>query len=36
MTRKGKLGRWLKLIAPGMVEKLALQAVKAEFLTPKH
>jgi short-subunit dehydrogenase len=35
MTSKGKLGRWLKLIAPGMVEKLALKAVKAEFLTPK-
>lgn len=31
MTGKGKLGRWLKLIAPGMVEKMALNAVKAEF-----
>jgi short-subunit dehydrogenase len=31
MTGKGKLGRWLKLIAPGVVEKLALNAVKAEF-----
>jgi short-subunit dehydrogenase len=36
MTGKGKLGRWLKLIAPGLVEKLALAAVKAEFLAPKH
>lgn len=32
MTAKGKLGRWLKLIAPGWVDKLALKAVKAEFL----
>ena len=31
MTGKGKLGRWLKLLAPGMVEKMALNAVKAEF-----
>ena len=31
MTGKGKLGRWLKLIAPGLVEKMALNAVKAEF-----
>jgi short-subunit dehydrogenase len=31
MTAKGKLGRWLKLIAPGMVENLALKAVKTEF-----
>ncbi len=31
MTGKGKLGRWLKLIAPGVVENLALNAVKAEF-----
>jgi short-subunit dehydrogenase len=31
MTGKGKLGRWLKLIAPGMVEKMALNTVKTEF-----
>jgi short-subunit dehydrogenase len=31
MTGKGKLGRWLKLIAPGLVEKMALNAVKSEF-----
>jgi NADP-dependent 3-hydroxy acid dehydrogenase YdfG len=31
MTGKGKLGRWLKLIAPGMLEKIALNAVKKEF-----
>lgn len=31
MSAKGKLGRWLKLIAPGMVEDLALKAVKAEL-----
>ena len=28
MTAKGKLGRWLKLIAPGKVESLALAALK--------
>jgi short-subunit dehydrogenase len=27
MTAKGRLGRWLKLIAPGLVEKMALAAV---------
>jgi short-subunit dehydrogenase len=31
MTSKGKLGRWLKLLAPGLVEKMALNAVKTEF-----
>jgi short-subunit dehydrogenase len=31
MTSKGKLGRWLKLIAPRLVEKMALNAVKSEF-----
>ncbi len=31
MTGKGKLGRWLKLIAPGWVEKMALKVVKLEF-----
>ncbi|MBC7993784.1 MAG: SDR family oxidoreductase [Rhizobacter sp.] len=27
MTAKGKLGRWLKLLAPGVVDKLALNAL---------
>jgi len=27
MSAKGKLGRWLKLIAPGMVDKMALKAL---------
>ncbi len=31
MTSKGKLGRWLKLLAPGLVEKMALNAVRTEF-----
>ncbi|MES2939936.1 MAG: SDR family oxidoreductase [Pseudomonadota bacterium] len=30
MTAKGKLGRWLKLLAPGVVENLALAALKQE------
>ena len=30
MTSKGKVGRFLKLIAPGLVEKLALAALKDE------
>jgi hypothetical protein len=28
MTRQGKLGRWVKLIAPGMVERMALAALQ--------
>jgi hypothetical protein len=31
MTGKGKLGRWLKLLAPSVVEKMALNVLKAEF-----
>ncbi len=27
MTAKGKLGRWIKLIAPAMVDRLALAAL---------
>jgi short-subunit dehydrogenase len=27
MTTKGKLGRWIKLLAPGVVDKLALKAL---------
>ncbi|EYC51786.1 short-chain dehydrogenase [Hylemonella gracilis str. Niagara R] len=30
MTTKGKLGRFLKLLAPGLVEKMALAALKDE------
>ena len=30
MTAKGRLGRWLKLIAPGIVDRLALAALKQE------
>jgi len=30
MTAKGKLGRWMKLIAPGLVEKLAMAALKED------
>ena len=30
MSAKGKLGRWLKLIAPGLVEKMALAALKSD------
>jgi hypothetical protein len=28
MTAKGKIGRFLKLIAPGMIENMALAALK--------
>ena len=31
MTPQGKLGRWLKLLAPGWVENMALAAVKDEI-----
>jgi short-subunit dehydrogenase len=30
MTAKGKLGRFLKLLAPGLVEKMALAALKQD------
>jgi NAD(P)-dependent dehydrogenase (short-subunit alcohol dehydrogenase family) len=30
MTAKGKLGRWLKLLLPGMVERLAMAAVSKQ------
>jgi hypothetical protein len=29
MTLRGKLGQWLKLIAPGLVDRIASQAIKA-------
>ena len=28
---KGKVGRWLKLIAPWLVDRMALAAVKEDF-----
>jgi hypothetical protein len=31
MSIKGKIGRFLKLLAPGLVEKMALAALKDEF-----
>lgn len=30
MTAKGKLGRWMKLLAPGLVDRMALAALKSE------
>ena len=30
MTARGKIGRWLKLIAPGLVDRMALAALKRE------
>ncbi|WP_028101485.1 SDR family oxidoreductase [Pseudoduganella violaceinigra] len=30
MTAKGRLGRWLKLLAPGLIEKIAMKALKEE------
>ncbi|MFZ6843066.1 SDR family oxidoreductase [Undibacterium sp. RuTC16W] len=30
MSAKGKLGRWLKLLAPGLVEKMTMAALKKE------
>jgi hypothetical protein len=30
MTAKGKLGRFLRLLAPGLVEKMALAALKSD------
>ena len=30
MTAKGKVGRFLKLLAPGVVEDMALKALKEE------
>jgi short-subunit dehydrogenase len=30
MSAKGKLGRWMKLLAPGLVDKLALAALKRD------
>ena len=30
MSAKGKLGRWLKLLAPAMVDRMAMKALKKE------
>jgi short-subunit dehydrogenase len=30
MSAKGKLGRWIKLLAPGMLDRMALKALKKE------
>ncbi|QOY92825.1 SDR family oxidoreductase [Massilia sp. UMI-21] len=35
MTAKGKFGRFLKLVAPGLVEKMALAAVKQDLRPPQ-
>jgi hypothetical protein len=29
MTLRGKLGQWLKLIVPGLVDRIASQTIKA-------
>lgn len=34
MTAQGKLGRWLKLLVPGVVENMALAALKDEVKPP--
>ena len=31
MTAQGRIGRWLKLIAPGVVDRMALAAVKDDL-----
>jgi short-subunit dehydrogenase len=31
MTAKGKMGRWLKLWVPSLVDRMAMAAVKADF-----
>jgi hypothetical protein len=30
MTAKGRLGQWMKLIAPGLVDRIALAALKKD------
>ncbi|OIJ43840.1 SDR family oxidoreductase [Massilia timonae] len=34
MTAQGRIGRWLKLIAPGLVDRMALAAVKDDLRLP--
>jgi short-subunit dehydrogenase len=36
MTAQGKVGRWLKLIAPWLVDQMAMKAVKKEFRPSSH
>ena len=36
MTAQGKVGRWLKLIAPWLVDMMAMKAVKKEFRPSSH
>lgn len=36
MTAKGKFGRWLKLVAPGRVEAMALAALKDDVKPGSH
>jgi hypothetical protein len=36
MTAQGKIARFIKLLLPGVVEKLALAAVKKEFQPKAH
>ena len=36
MTAQGKVGRWLKLIAPWLVDLMAMKAVKKEFRPYSH
>ena len=31
MTLKGKLGQWLKLIAPGVIDRMAKRAVEGNM-----
>jgi short-subunit dehydrogenase len=31
MTAKGKVGRWLKLLLPSLVDHMAMAAVKSDF-----
>jgi hypothetical protein len=28
LSARGKLGRWVKLIAPGLIDKVALKAIR--------
>ncbi|MCV5738413.1 hypothetical protein OFN56_41580, partial [Escherichia coli] len=34
MTTKGKLGRWLKLVAPRVVDRMALAALNRDTAPP--
>jgi len=30
-SRRGKLGRWLKLFAPGLIDRIAKKAIERKF-----